>query len=214
MDCFHEQTVQIDGEKTACCDCGLILDFNLFPRSESHREDQRRQKVSNYLLDLADRGHMQTGAVFDAVEYTIKLLLENQLRGFSIHEIACFAFFTQLMNCEACRSVEEVSYFGGVHPSQVHKIQKKLDQNLEIHPHHLVNRICEELLIPFKYQSVIVDYLSRLNAISSAKPETKLACAVISLVEKECIALDKKMICQHLGIQWPSVRSLIKRAAL
>lgn len=211
MVCSHLKTVESHPEcETVCIDCGQVLEQGSI-MTEPIIDELHYGEMQAYLEDLVHNAYIYEGAVKPALFMYNILRADSALRNFSKKEIVCYCLFLELIKSDVGRSMTEIAYFGGVCKTRMYKIQSALCNGEELEPRHLLPRIMDELLIPFSFQSPIMNIIDELNHLCSAKPETKVACAIYVYCERKNYEIDKKKICKQCCVQWPSVKSLISK---
>lgn len=211
MSCLHEKTAENYPEcETVCTLCSLVLQpWEVLPHPIV--DELHYGELQVYLEDLVHNSHIYEGVVKPVLHY-YQLIRDNEkLRTFRGREILCYCLFSELLKNNVGRSMNEIAYFGDVNKTRLYKIQKLLSDTYELEPEDLLMRLMDEMKIPFSFHSRITHILQELHKLSSSKPETKAACAILLCCDNKNFSIDKRELCRQVGVQWPSVRTLLKR---
>lgn len=213
MNCSHEETTENYPEcETVCTLCGLVLQPWEVPMQRIV-DELHFGEAQIFLEDLVHNAHIYEGVVKPTLHSFKMICDDNRLRLFKKEELICFCLFSELLKNNVGRSMNEIAYFGGVDRARIYKIQKVLNHGDELEPENLIARLVDELFLPFSFHSSILNILHELHDITSAKPETKAASAIYLCCQKKQYTIDKTKLCRFACVQWPSVRSLVKKYA-
>lgn len=210
MTCPHTQTIESPECETVCLSCGLVIHCSGWA-TRVIVDELYYGEVQTYLEDLIQNAHIYEGIIGPTLHLTRLTRSNPELKTFGIKEIACFCLYSELIKNNVGRTLKEIAYYGGTDAGRLYKIQKQLKNTDELEPCQLLDRIMDETQIPYSFRRRLNQIIDTLSDICSSKPETKVVCAIIICCEEKAHRVDKKELCNHVNVQWPSVRSLIKR---
>lgn len=207
MSCSHQNTVESYPEQeNVCLDCGLVLDNILLDGmivDELHYGD-----LQTFLENVTHNAHIFSGIIQPVMFLFMNISKDPRVKNFRKHELLCYCLFEELLRHNTGRSVRELAFFCEVDSGKIWKIQSILNNGMELSAEHLVVRICDELNVPFSFHASICNILNELDIMSSSKPETKLAAALLIHCERKDFPLKKNNVCNACGVKWTSVRTL------
>lgn len=217
--CLHENVIDTYPEcDIVCADCAFVIGKTYsdalykgqFPLIVDEIDDII---IHELLTDVVHNLNLPENCIEPSKIKYKEHRLNKDLRKFKNHELACFSIYNELIEQENPTFLEDLCAQCNVNQSQIWNIQKAIDNFADLEPRLLVSRIVSELEIPYVLTDRIYKNIEKLEEISSAKPETILACAIYIETEiNDNISLHS--ICQQCRVSKSSVLSLFRRYGL
>ena len=169
---------------------------------------------SSIIFSVFHNAHLPLGLV-DLVLYKNRQLKKlNILHGTKAQKILCFAAYQVLLENQAARSPEEISFHFETDPLEIWKIEKLLGSDFSESITSLAENIVGNLLLPFEYNPEVIELIYRLQQVSCAKPETIIGAAVRSIALRYKLkSLTLEKISRVCGVAPASIRLLMRRSS-
>ena len=209
--CLHEETVVTPEYEIACLQCGEIIGNEFIQEEFIYVDEIEENKSVEVLKDVIANGNFHSDCQYDSMFMFKELRRDKSLKNFKDNELLCYSLYNVCIRNDCSRTPEEISYYFGLDPIIIWKIEKILNQTIILCPTLMISRVMSTLNVPFHLNPEILILIEKIQKWSSAKPGTILACAIWEVTKnlKPKIALSE--ICKHCVVSPSAVRSLIKR---
>jgi len=198
--CDHLSTVVTSEDEEVCIDCGVIISKH-YQANPNVRPlfEVNEHYLQNKLLDVCFNMHVPIIIVDNTMKMFQDLKKLETLKNFSEDSILVYALYNCLIKENVTRSAAEVSYFFGTNPKIINSINELLNQDSIVTSKEIAERYLAEMEIPWASHSKIFDMIEELEEISSAKPETIIACSVSVLVDENAFRKRSRLTVPQIG---------------
>lgn len=208
--CLHENTIECyPSAEVVCTDCGLVMEKileqynNVCVIVDEYDDIVIREELDNLMHNM----HLPVGLKDEIVGEYKEHRINKELSSFKNNELLGFTIYDNLIKNQTPRLLDEICWNCHVQQTRIWSIQKIVKSFHDLDPILLVDRVIDELNIPYYKKSKIIETIRKIEDFSCAKPETITACAIYIHTNNEYL----EAICVSCGISKSSVTSLYKR---